>query len=498
MTMGPYGVHWDRGQTWWPMAFSYHKYISRCSFLLQQGNTIADILYLTPEGAPHVFRPPPSALTGCDTIPDRRGYNFDGCSPNMLITKACVRNHKVIFPGGASYHLLVLPVFDTMTPQLLDKIETLVKEGATVVGNPPLKSPSLMNYPECDGFVRTKAVNVWGNLKPPEILAERKYGKGKIFWGGSILSLHSTELYPNYETTAELLKQLAVSKDFESPGPIRYTHRRTADLDIYFVANRTNQFVNTECVFRKKQGLPDLWDPITGEIHTLPECNWQNNYTSVPLQFEAYQSFFIVFDKDKKENLKTTSPGNDFAKKSLVTNIDGSWNVSFDPIWGGPKNVTFEKLEDWTQRAEQGIRYYSGIAVYSKIFDLPEKSIVENTELYLDLGEIKNMARIRLNGKNMGVVWTNPWRVNITNAVQQKGNHLEIEVANLWPNRLIGDEQLPDDGIKDGKWPDWLLEGRPRTSGRFTFTTKKYYKKDSPLTESGLIGPVTIQGISIK
>jgi hypothetical protein len=498
MTMGPYGVHWDRGQTWWPMVSSYHKYISRCSYLLQQGNTVADILYLTPEGAPHVFRPPASALTGCDTIPDRRGYNFDGCSPNMLITKACVRNHKVIFPGGASYHLLVLPAFDTMTPQLLDKIETLVKEGATVVGNPPLKSPSLMNYPECDGFVRTKAVNVWGNLKPPEILAERKYGKGKIFWGGSILSLHSTELYPNYETTAELLKQLAVSKDFESPGPIRYTHRRTADLDIYFVANRTNQFVNTECVFRKKQGLPDLWDPITGEIHTLPECNWQNNYTSVPLQFEAYQSFFIVFDKDKKENLKTTSPGNDFAKKSLVTNIDGSWNVSFDPIWGGPKNVTFEKLEDWTQRAEQGIRYYSGIAVYSKIFDLPEKSKIENTELYLDLGEIKNMARIRLNGKNMGVVWTNPWRVNITNAVQQKGNHLEIEVANLWPNRLIGDEQLPDDGIKDGKWPDWLLEGRPRTSGRFTFTTKKYYKKDSPLTESGLIGPVTIQGISIK
>ena len=123
---------------------------------------------------------------------------------------------------------------------------------------------------------------------------------------------------------------------------------------------------------------------------------------------------------------------------------------------------------------------------------------MKNSELYLDLGEVKNMARIRLNGKDMGVVWTRPWRVNITNAVQQKGNHLEIEVSNLWPNRLIGDEQLPDDGIKDGKWPEWLLDGKPRTSGRYTFTTKKYYKKDSPLLESGLLGPVTIQGISIK
>ena len=498
MTMGPYGVHWDRGQTWWPLVSSYHKYVSRCSFLLQQGNTVADILYLTPEGAPHVFLPPKSALAGNDTIPDRRGYNFDGCSPNMLIEKASVQDHKVVFPGGASYHLLVLPAFETMTPELLDKIESLIKEGASIVGNPPIKSPSLVNYPECDEHVRSKAEAIWGDLKPPEALSKRIYGEGKIYWGGSISFLGANELYPTYETTAGILKQLSVSDDFESTGPVRYTHRRSKNLDIYFVANRTNQLVNTKNLFRIDQGIPELWNPLTGETRLLPDYEWQKNQTSIPLQFESFQSFFILFEKGNRAIRKKTTSENNFPKKTLLTNIDGPWNVSFDPKWGGPKNVTFEKLQDWTKYSEDGIRYYSGIAVYRKTFDLSDNIINQNEEIYLDLGEIKNMAKICLNGKELGTVWTAPWSVNITNAVKLKGNHLEIEVANLWPNRLIGDERFPDDGIKNGKFPDWLLEGKSRTSGRYTFTTKKYYKKDSPLLKSGLLGPVTIQGVLKK
>ena len=424
------------------------------------------------------------------------GYNFDGCSANILIAKASVQDRQVIFPGGASYHLLVLPAFETMTPELLDKIETLIKEGATVVGNPPFKSPSLENYPECDEYVRSKAETLWGDLNPPKILTERKYGKGTIYWGESFSFLDSTKLYPDYETTADLLKQLGVSKDFESTGPVRYTHRRTAYLDIYFVANRENQKVNAECLFRIKEGTPELWDPLTGKTRQLPDYTWQEDYTRIPLQFESYQSFFVVFEKDKRSIQKKVLNRKNFPEQTVVAEIDGSWNVSFDPKWGGPKNVTFEKLEDWTKRTVQGIRYYSGIAVYRKIFDLPEDNIIkENAELFLDLGEIKNMAKIRLNGKDLGVVWTAPWSINITNAIKKKANNLEIEVVNLWPNRLIGDEQFPDDGIKDGKWPDWLLKDKPRTSGRFTFTTKKYYIKDSRLLKSGLIGPVKINRV---
>ncbi|NIA31728.1 MAG: glycosyl hydrolase, partial [Actinobacteria bacterium] len=377
MTMGPYGVHWDRGQTWWPMVPAYHKYISRCSFMLQQGNTVADVLYLTPEGAPNVFRPPSSAIAGNDTIPDRRGYNFDGCSPNMLMSKASVRDHRIVFPGGASYRLLVLPDFETMTPELLDKIETLVKDGAIVVGNPPLKSPSLVDYPECDEQVRVKAEKLWGSLNPPGKNQVRKYGKGTIYWGGDFSVHDSTELYPHYDATAALLKQLGVGKDFTTSAPVRYTHRTSTDLDIYFVSNRENKKVEADCFFRIDKETPELWDPLTGEIRALPDFDWQDGRTRIPMQFEAYQSFFIVFEKNKRPAAKENFGGKNFPDEKFIADVKGPWSISFDPKWGGPENVTFDKLEDWTTRPEQGIKYYSGIAVYHKTFALPKDYIIK-------------------------------------------------------------------------------------------------------------------------
>jgi hypothetical protein len=166
--------------------------------------------------------------------------------------------------------------------------------------------------------------------------------------------------------------------------------------------------------------------------------------------------------------------------------------VSFDPKWGGPKNIKFDELTDWTLRPEEGIKYYSGTAVYHKEFDLPAQA-PKAKKLYIYLGGVNNMARIKLNGKDLGVVWTAPWRVEINKAALKKHNKLEIQVINLWPNRLIGDERKPDDGIQNDAWPQWLVKGLPRTSGRFTFSSYKFYSKDSPLLKSGLLGPVTIQ-----
>ena len=492
MTMGPYGVHWDRGQTWWPLVSEYHKYISRCSFLLQQGNTVADILYLTPEGAPHVFRPPASATVGNDTIPDRRGYNFDGCSPLMLLDNASVHNHKVVFPGGASYHILVLPAFETMTPELLNKIESLIKMGATVVGPPPRKSPSLVDYPECDDKVRSKAEKMWGGWTQPQIATERTLGNGKIFWGGELDLSGSDELYPHYDATAELLSNLYVDQDFESTGPVRYTHRSTVDYEIYFVANREDKPVIADCRFRAEIGDPQLWDPLTGQVRFLPEFSRTDGLITIPLKFESHQSFFILFDKDSQINSRQNSAAKNFADLQVEEKIQDPWQVSFDPKWGGPENIAFETLEDWSARPEQGIRFYSGMAVYKNTFDNVSDP---GGALFLDLGEVHCMAAVRLNEQDLGVIWTAPWRVNITDAVKEKDNVLEITVANLWANRLIGDEQFPDDGIQNGQWPEWLLKGIPRTSGRYTFTTKKYYTKESPLQKSGLIGPVNIYRI---
>ena len=492
MTMGPYGVHWDRSQTWWPMAEGYHQYISRCSYILRQGRTVADILYLTPEGAPHVFRAPVSAMTDDEVLPDRKGYNFDGCSPSQLRT-AFVNDNRIIFPGGATYRLLILPAMETMTPTLLDKIGALVKDGAVVAGNPPKKSPSLVNYPECDQLVASKAMLMWGKSEPPAEVSEVHYGKGLIYWGGMLSEIATPELYPNYDVTTELLKKLDIQQDFESTGPIRYTHRTMENRNIYFVSNKTNERVVADCTFRISEGIPELWDPLTGETRLLSDYEIRNGRMQIPLQFESDQSFFIVFDREGKTKASQTEGANNFTKMDVLTEVKSSWNVSFDPHWGGPANVIFDQLEDWTQNANKGIKYYSGIANYHNTIQIPENSVADkNIDLILDLGEVNNMARVRINGKNMGVVWTAPYQLNIRDALVSGENQIDIEVANLWPNRLIGDEQSPDDGIKNNQWPEWLVKNRARTSGRYTFTTGKFYGKDSPLLKSGLIGPVRI------
>jgi hypothetical protein len=496
ITMGPYGVHWDRSQTWWPMADGYHRYITRCQYILQQGRTEADILYLTPEGAPHVFRAPASALTGDEVLPDRKGYNFDGCSPSQLL-KASVKQNRITFPGGATYRLLVLPATETMTPKLLDKIASLVKAGAVIVGNPPKKSPSLVNYPFCDQQVAAKANLMWGRSEHPAEISELRLEKGKIYWGGAFSDIKLPELYPNYESTAGLLKKMGVQTDFESSGQIRYTHHSLPNSDIYFVSNKTNSVVNSLCTFRIVKGTPELWDPMTGITRPLPDFSILNDRMQIPLQFEPYQSFFIVIDKNGIIHSVNTSSRQNFAEAKQLLEVNSPWQVSFDPKWGGPKNITFDKLEDWTKNKEEGIKYYSGIAKYHNTINLHSNFLADkNSDFILDLGEVNNLARVMINGKDMGVVWTAPFQLSISDALLPGVNQIEIEVANLWPNRLIGDEQKPDDGIKNNQWPDWLVKNQPRTSGRYTFTTSRFYKKDSELLKSGLIGPVRILSMS--
>lgn len=484
-TMGPYGVHWDRSQTWWPMAGSYHDYVTRSQYLLQQGRTVADILYLTPEGSPLVFVPPSTAIAG-DTIGDRRGYNFDGCSPLQLL-KASVKNKHVVFPGGASYRILVLPAYESMTPALLTKIGELASAGATVVGSPPLRSPSLVNYPACDRQVLTMSKTIWGGSQNPDQETFRSYGKGQLIWGGKISS-NLDGLYPDYETTAKILNALDLIEDFKADGPVRYTHRTDENWDLYFVSNTTARQVSLTAEFRSLKGSPEFWNAVTGKITKTDQFETIGQKTLVPLQLDAYESIFVLFSADN--NWK---PAPIKKKKGLdpVLTLDGPWNVNFDPVWGGPANQVFPTLTDWSENENEGIKYYSGTAVYHKEFNLSASDLKAELPVYLDLGKVKNMARIKLNGKDLGVVWTAPWRVDISGILKKK-NKLSIEVVNLWPNRLIGDEQKPFDGVVNDQWPAWLLNNQPRTSGRYTFTSSQPYKADTPLFESGLLGPVTI------
>ena len=491
ISFGPFGVHWDRGQTWWPLVADYHRYVSRCSEMLRQGVTVSDVLYLTPEGAPQVFLPPPDALEGAAPLADKKGYGFDGCSPKMLIDRAEVKDGRIVFPGATSYRLLVLPNIETMTPQFLRKLTALVKAGATVVGHPPQKSPSLSGYLACDAEVQSLARELWGSSDATTTATKRGYGKGVIHWGGEF-SAGKENLYPSYDATASLLRSMGVAEDFSSTGPVRYGHRRTADRDIYFVANRSGDSVTADCHFRAGQGRPQLWNPVTGEQRALPQYQQENGLTSVPLAFAPFQSFFVIFGA--QDSVAATAAEN-FPALAKVQELAGAWEVAFDPKWGGPATVTFGKLADWTTRAEPGIKYYSGLATYRKTFTATP---VPGKKYCLDLGIVHDMARVRLNGKDLGVAWCAPWQVDITAALKTGENQIEIEVANRWINRLVGDEQPADAQVRTVQFPSGLLDGKEYKAGRYTFDTRslslqKPFNKDDPLLPSGLIGPVTLQ-----
>ncbi len=495
MTMGQYGVHWDRGQTWWPMVEAYHKYISRCSHMMQQGQAVSDILYLTPEGAPMVFTPPEDAMKRNGSIPDKRGYGFDGCSPGMLLERADVENGKIVFPGASSYEIMALPNFETMTPELLKRITLLVEKGATIIGSPPQKSPGLSDFPECDEEVKSLSEKLWGSLKIPDEISVVEYGKGKIFWGGDLSGKYSgKELYPGYESTARILGEMNIQEDFVSEGDhIRFGHRRTEEKDIYIVTNSTEEFQESECVFRAS-GEPEVWIGATGESRKITEFSTENGITTIPLEFFPYESFFITFSGNKRGNpYAKKGEGNFPALKTLKT-IEGSWDVSFDPEWGGPENIKFDKLQDWTEHEMRGIKYYSGIATYKKSFSIIENDN-KNTKYYIDLGVVNDIARVRINGKDLGVVWCAPWRTDMSEAIIQGDNEIEIEVANRWVNRLLGDNLEPDANVRTVKFENGLLGGEEYSTGRYTFTplVAEWISEVTELQPSGLLGPVTLQ-----
>jgi hypothetical protein len=288
---------------------------------------------------------------------------------------------------------------------------------------------------------------------------------------------------------------------------IRHIHRKLGKTEVFFVANTAHSSGNAECIFNVTGIQPELWDPVTGTIRDLPEFEDSGTAVSVPLKFEDAQSFFIVFRK-KLSGKQSDKPGNFTPMKDLAS-IDTPWKVTFDPAWGGPEfPVVFDKLEDWISRPEPGIKYYSGTATYRSEFDFHcEGSMDKEPELFLDLGTVRDIARVIINGRDLGIIWTAPWNVKIPGEILlERGNTLEVEITNTWVNRLIGDEQEhpdaewapahygPETGVYMKEFPDWFVRNLPRPSkNRYCFTNWNYFRKDSSLVSSGLLGPVTLK-----
>lgn len=441
-----FGTEFNRNNTWFAQAGDWIACLRRMHSLLQQGRYAADVAYFIGEDTPK--------MTGIRDPALPPGYSFDYVNAEVIEKRMEVEDGRFVLPGGMSYRLLVLPPQDTMRPALLAKLRSLVAGGGAILGPPPARSPSMQGYPESDRQVRRLATEIWGNCDGKRVTSAI-FGKGRVFRGVSIDSAFA---------------QMGVPPDIAGLDSKRFpwTHRSAPEGEIYFISNQDDQAARAEPGFRVTGRQPELWDAATGERRDLPEYRVENRHTFVPLEFAPRQSLFVVF---RRPAGKAAAGRKNFPPATTVGRLGGDWTVHFDPKWGGPNSVVFSRLEDWTRRPEEGIRYYSGTAVYQKTFDLPGG--LPGGRLFLNLGEVHSMARVRLNGQDLGLVWAAPWRVDLTGKAKPAGNALEIEVVNPWANRLIGDSRLP-------------------RNQRLTWTSIPVFKPDSPLLPSGLLGPVTL------
>jgi hypothetical protein len=484
------GQHWNPSITWWPQSASFFSYLGRCQFLLQQGLFVGDICCYLGED-------PPVVAPYKQYDPDVRGYDGDYCNAEVLLTRMSVKDGRIVLPDGMSYRVLVLQnctstsreVCDTiggsvqqtissapstaMSLAVLKKIGQLVRDGATVIGPKPEKAAGLKNYPNCDEEVKALAAEIWGDCDG-KAHTEHVYGRGRVIWGKTVGDvLRADGVKPDFVCARKSEKSTA-------PVAIDFIHRTAGDTDIYFVSNRTNQSVMQDCVFRAAGRQPEIWNPVTGKMRDAAAFAQLDGRTVVPLEFAPFESYFVVFRKPIAADARGQSRSN-FPKLAPLQNLAGPWTVQFDPRWGGPASVEFPELVSWTKRSEEGIKFYSGKATYRKTFDIDKNAKTDgstSTRLFLDLGKVQHVAEVRLNGKKLGVLWTAPWRVDITEAVRPTGNELEIDVVNLWVNRVVGDLNLPKD------------KRLTETHDVFRFGM---VQKTTPLLDSGLLGPVTLQ-----
>jgi len=442
------------------MSHAWLTYIARCQHMLRQGLFVADFAYFRGEDIPGFIAP-----RGQQKPMLPAGFDYDVLNAEVLRKRAQAKEGLLTLADGMSYRYLVLPDATPLaiSPDVLAKIKELAEAGVTVIGPKPDRAPGLSDYPRSDQQVKELADELWGEQTPA---GDRKVGAGRLVWGRSLGEVVQADGLP-------------ADVQFRNTTPqanLDWIHRRDGQADIYFVSNQAVASARAEGVFRVRGKQPELWDAVSGKVRDLPQWREEKGRTVVPLLFAPRQSFFVVFRK--KAAAKASTKQKNFPERKVVAQIEGPWEVSFDPKWGGPKQVTFDKLEDWTKRPEEGIRYYSGTAVYRKQFRLP--SSAAGGRLFLGLGEVKNLARVKLNGRDLGVVWTAPPSMEITGAVRQGTNDLEIEVVNLWPNRLIGDATLPKEK-------------------RFTVTNDRIYdrlkksRQPANLLPSGLFGPVELQ-----
>jgi hypothetical protein len=484
------GEHLNVNTTWWEMARPFMDYLSRCSYMLRQGNFVGDACLYYGDQAPNLV---PSKRIDPNLKPlyddnhclhcglpkpvnpgELMGYDYDYINSDIITKELTAENGKLVLPSGQSYRVMLLPDKVDISLEVLKSLEKLVSGGAVIIGRRPERTTSLKNYPECDAEVKSIADKLWGKCDGEKIFSNR-YGEGTIYWGKSV---------------KQVLEELNVGPDFEVKETdnrdqhIDYIHRKTVAEDIYFVSNSSQSEQEIKCTFRvDKSMVPELWDAESGLIQRDVKFSKVKNGISIEMIMNPVSSRFVVFrnstsgknDAGLKYDLQYGFHKNQNSETNYEPiDISADWDVSFNPDMGGPKSFRFEKLISWSDIDEKGIKYYSGSATYTRNFIVKEKVLSKGTEAYVNFGDIQEMARVFINGKDCGIVWTPPYKALITPYLKAGSNTITVQVTNTWNNRIVGDLTYPDD------------KAYTRTNIK-----NKFVKKNS-LLNSGLIGRAEI------
>jgi alpha-L-rhamnosidase len=391
------GTHFNPQITWSKQAPAFIGYLNRCQSLLQRGQFVADVLHYYGNHVPNIAR-----LKQDDPAKILPHYDYDTVDEEVLL-RAKAEKGLVTLPSGMSYRILVLPKTPTLSVAAARKIRELAQAGAVIVGPKPERATGL----EDDAEVKRIGDELWNSGKVRDIPATKA------------------------------LQEMGVTPDVE--GIVDWIHRRDGDTEIYFLSNQKKEPFHGDIKFRVIGKTPEFWDPVTGTRRVAPIFSGADSHTSIPIDLPPYGSLFVIFRKGEKTSTPARS---NFPSFTLISELQGPWNVTFDSHWGAPATAVFPVLSDWTKNEDEGIRNYSGTAVYSKTFDLP-KNVRAGEKLFLDLGDVHEIAEVTLNGKNLGVLWFPPLRMEITDSVKKKDNRLEIKVVNTWYNRILADQSLP-------------------------------------------------------
>jgi hypothetical protein len=440
-----FGQFFNRLDNWADFAGPWVTYMARSSYLLQQGRYVGDVAYFYGEEAPL------TGLFGEKDIDVPPGYGFDFVNSDVVLNQMLVDGGGLTTRSGMRYRVLYLGGTSRyMTLPILRRIRDLVAQGAVLVGRRPLASPSLAD----DGAqFNTVADDLFGSGE-----SDHAFGKGRVFPGGSLDGAFAAlSLPPDFECTKP-----------ETDTEILALHRKLDGGDLYFLTNRLNRAERITATFRVSGMAPEFWNAVTGRVSPAG-YRMVNGRTEIPLSLGPYDSVFVVFRH--ATNVATREIGEP-ADRPLMT-LTGPWNVAFQPNRGAPAGITMDTLRSWSENPDSRVRYFSGAAVYAKSFTLPPDAKKAGAHLTLDLGDLHEVAEVSLNGHPLGILWNPPFVLDITGAVRSGENRLQLKVANLWVNRLIGDAQ-------------------PDVTTKYTFTTIPTYEANAPLRTSGLLGPVQI------